>query len=81
MHLKQKATEETVSLKMGGFLFLLRQNQRQIYPLQCINHLNEPLKSVFTNTKETESLTFNFSPWTRKSKVIVQQFSYQSSKI
>ena len=51
MHLKQKATEETVSLKMGGFLFLLHQNQRQIYPLQCINHLNEPFISVFTKRK------------------------------
>ena len=51
MHLKRKATEETVSLKMGGFLSLLRQEQGQIYKLQCINHLNEPFISVFTKRK------------------------------
>ena len=77
MHLKRKATEETVSLKMGGFLSLLRQDQGQIYPLQCINHIYLYLR----NAKETGSLTFNLSTWTRKRKIIVQHFSYQSSKI
>ena len=51
MHLKRKATEETVSIKTGGFLSLLCQDQRQIYPLQCINHLKEPFISVFTKRK------------------------------
>lgn len=51
MHLKRKVTEVTVSLKMGGFLSLLRQDQGQIYPPQCINHLNEPFISVFTKRK------------------------------
>ena len=51
MHLKRKATEETVSIKMGGFLSLLCRDQGQIYPLQCINHLNEPFIPVFTKRK------------------------------